>query len=164
MSRLSLIVVAGVLFAVLVSGCSAPTAVPTAVPGVILPTSAPPTGYPAAEPTLTLPATGYPAETPLPTPTPYSYPDSTEAGPVVIVYKNYEIVPATTVVKVGAEVTFQIEGDPHQPYAGDAEPWIFEAPANLENTTWSTTFTVAQTLTILCGYHPNMSATLIVEP
>lgn len=124
----------------------------------------PPQGSPAAEATATVPAptaTTAPSNTPAPTATPE--PTAT-TGPVTIVYRNYEIVPASTTIKAGTQVVFKIEGDFHQPYAGAAAPFIFEAPANLANTTWSITFNNARTMTILCGYHANMTATLIVEP
>jgi hypothetical protein len=53
----------------------------------------------------------------------------------------------------------------HQPYAGAAAPFIFEAPPNLgQGSLWPHTFTQPGTLTILCGYHADMSARLIVEP
>jgi plastocyanin len=106
-------------------------------------------------------ATTGPTDTPDPTDTPAA---TATTGPVLITYRNYEIVPASTTIKAGTAVTFVIEGDLHQPYAGAAAPFIFEAPNNLQNTTWTITFNTPRTMTILCGYHANMNAQLIVEP
>jgi len=180
MSRLSILVVV-VLGALLLAGCRPPTATPTVPPTSAPSTGVPPTGYPADLPTATPPGDGYPAESPSATPAGQGYPGEADLsatvpartatpaptetpGPVIIVYRDFEIVPASTTIKAGTEVTFQIEGTAHQPYAGSAAPFIFEAPANLVNTTWSHTFNDVGTLTILCGYHANMVAELIVEP
>jgi len=177
MSRLSLLVLVIVAIALALAGCISPTATATVAPTSTPASGAPPTGYPAAAPSntsapypaATLPATQAPADYPAdvtatePAPTDTPAPTAT-TGPVVIIYRNFEIVPESTTIQAGTEVTFQIEGDKHQPYAGSAEPWIFEAPLDLLNTTWSSTFNNAQTMNILCGYHANMSATLIVEP
>jgi plastocyanin len=122
-----------------------------------------PTLEPTAESTATAPApteaasaTAAPTEAAAPTAT---------TGPTVIVYRDFEILPATTTIKAGTEVTFFIENGVHQPYAGAAAPFIFEAPPNLgQGSLWPHTFTQAGTLTILCGYHRDMTATLVVEP
>jgi plastocyanin len=123
------------------------------------PTEAPPTATSAPQATSAAPAataTSQPAATALPAAT---------AAPVFITYRNFEIVPAQTTIRAGTQVIFLIEGSVHQPYAGNARPFIFEAPNNLGNgSRWPHTFNEAGTMTILCGYHANMSATLIVEP
>jgi plastocyanin len=145
------------------------TAAATGYPAATAGPTQPPAAYPA-DPSATGPAasattaaTDGPAATATPAPTDTLAPTPT-SGPVFITYRNFEIVPASTTVKAGTLVTFIIEGDKHQPYAGAAAPFIFEAPADLQNTTWSITFNNARTMTILCGYHGNMTATLIVEP
>ena len=183
MSRLSLLILVIVAVALALTGCNPPTATATLPPTGAPATGAPPTGYPAVAPSntsapypaATLPATqapaDYPADATATEPAATATPALTDTpaptattGPIIIIYRNFEIVPETTTIKAGTEVTFQIEGDFHQPYAGAAAPFIFEAPANLANTTWSITFNSARTMTILCGYHANMTATLIVEP
>jgi plastocyanin len=150
-----------------------------------------------AVPTNAPPALGYPEQTasaPVPTATPDSYPvdnaatattdpnagvpatattappaaTNTSAPPVFITYRDFEILPAQTTIKVGTTVNFIIEsasGAFHQPYAGAAAPFIFEGPAQMGNgVSWPFAFNTAQTLTILCGYHSEMRATLVIEP
>jgi plastocyanin len=74
-------------------------------------------------------------------------------------------VPAQTTIKAGTQVIFLIQGSLHQPYAGASAPFSCEAPNNLgDGSSWPHTFNDPRTMTILCGYHANMSATLIVEP
>ena len=139
-------------------------------PGSGIATPLPPTGTPepTAEPSATATlepgATAAPTATPAPataTPEPTTAPT---AAPVFITYRNFEIVPAQTTIKVGTTVTFLIQGALHQPYNFTA-PNTFESPANLgDGTSYSFTFNEAGTVTILCGYHANMSATVIVQP
>ena len=151
-------------------------------------------GYPAATlvPESTTAPGAYPPATQAPPPQPTADPGSYPAGqatattdpyeeaatappaptntsePVFITYRDFEIVPAQTTIRAGTTVNFLIqggEGSFHQPYAGAAAPFIFEAPPNMGNgVTWPHTFDQPGTLTLLCGYHANMSATLIVEP
>jgi plastocyanin len=161
--------------------------VPTNAAGSTQPAATlPPEGYPAVTPQQvlpdpTLPPESYPATT-VPTQAPTIDPGAASSTPapteppaptatlaqVFITYRDFEIVPAQTTVKVGQTVNFIIEsasGGFHQPYAGAAAPFIFEAPPNMGNgVSWPMTFNTAQTLTILCGYHGNMTATLIIEP
>jgi plastocyanin len=83
---------------------------------------------------------------------------------VFITYQDFEIVPAETTISVGTRVIFLIKGSLHQPYNFTA-PNTFEAQANLgDGASYTFTFNDAGTVTLLCGYHPNMSATLIVAP
>lgn len=147
----------------------------------------PPESYPvvtAAPPPATEASGGYPSDAtqaatrPAPTEDPYEGGAATNTPappgatatlePVFITYRDFEIVPATNTAKVGQQVIFLIEsesGSFHQPYAGTAAPFIFEAPANMgHGVSWPITFNNPQTLTILCGYHPNMTATLTIEP
>jgi plastocyanin len=156
---------------------------PTGYPG-LFPTATLPAGYPAqseatsaspagAQPerptlaatapsTATAPAAALASETPAPTEAAAA---TATTGPTVIVYRDFEIRPPETRIKAGTEVTFSIENGVHQPYAGAAAPFIFEAPPNLgQGSQWAHTFNQPGTLTILCGYHPGMTATLIVEP
>jgi plastocyanin len=180
------------LLAAALGACVQPTPTPengdvTAPPGTT------PASLPVGEPTLP-PGTGYPAPNPTRTSAAYppgsvqvvatstapaavtaapsatTAPSATAAptattGPVVITYRDFEIVPAETTITAGTTVNFVIEDSVHQPYAGAAAPFIFEAPANLSpGTIWQATFNTPRTMTILCGYHSNMTATLIVEP
>lgn len=178
---------AAVVSGLLLAACAQPTPTPTLqatnapsinVPATAYPADAPtntqPAAYPAAGPTDTQPA-AYPAATEAlptnassatPSGSPTEAPAPTAAsGPVVIVYRNFEIQPALTTIKAGTEVTFLIENGVHQPYAGSAAPFIFESPPNLgTGALWSHTFDQPGTLTILCGYHAGMSATLVIAP
>jgi hypothetical protein len=154
--------------------------VPPTVTGAPLSTPLPPTA--------TTPPEAYPASTEAPllpdaSSTPGNYPvdgqptadlatappaASATLAPVFITYRDFEIVPAVNTARVGQQVIFLIEsasGAFHQPYAGASAPFIFEAPPNMGNgVSWPITFNNAQTLTILCGYHGNMTATLVIAP
>lgn len=190
------LLLAGMLVGVLSLAACGPQTPNAAAETPFVPTAGPTRAN--ALPTQAQPALGYPEQTasaPAPTPFPEGYPDDgsvpttapTEANataapptatfppaatntsaPVFITYRDFEIVPAQTTIKVGTAVNFLIEsasGAFHQPYAGAANPFIFEAPGGMGNgVSWPYTFNTAQTLTILCGYHGSMSATLVIEP
>ena len=129
--------------------------------GISTPVPPQPTDEPTATPTLEPGVTAEPTATPGPTATPTVAPTT---APVFVTYRNFEIVPAQTTVKVGTTVTFLIQGSLHQPY-NFTKPNTFESPANLgDGTSYSFTFTEAGTVTILCGYHGGMTATVIVQP
>ena len=85
--------------------------------------------------------------------------------PVIITYSNFVINPPSTTIKVGTTVVFVIQQGPHEPYNATG-PDQFDSGSNppLVNTTYSFTFKQAGTITILCGYHSNMSATLVIQP
>ena len=68
---------------------------------------------PGLTPTLEPGVTAEPTATPGPTATPTVAPTT---APVFVTYRNFEIVPAQTTVKVGTTVTFLIQGSLHQPY------------------------------------------------
>ncbi|MEP7359818.1 MAG: hypothetical protein ABI847_21385, partial [Anaerolineales bacterium] len=106
-------------------------AVPAAGSGIA--TAIPPTQ--TSEPTTTQEpgATPRPTEQPTATPQPTATTPAVAATPkpVFITYRNFEIVPGTTTIKVGTTVTFLIEGTLHEPYAGSAEPFIFDSGPNL---------------------------------
>ena len=176
----SSIIVAGLLLA----ACVGPT--PTVAPSTIVPGT-------ASIPTLTPLAGGYPADTPGASPTPSSYPvqntqeptsaptnaaasetavdTAPPAKPVTITYHDvngtFEIVPGSSTIKVGTKVTFQIQSDSgqfHEPYS-TTPPYNFDSgPGLADGQTYSFTFDKAGTITLLCGYHGNMQATLIVQP
>lgn len=126
-----------------------------------------PEGYPAGGDTATAVPTEAGAATPVPSATFVPAATNTSA-PVFITYRDFEIVPAQTTIKAGTTVNFLIEsasGAFHQPYAGASAPFIFEAPPQMgHGVSWPHTFDTAQTLTILCGYHGNMTATLVIQP
>jgi plastocyanin len=158
----------------LVACATAPA--PTATPAALSTNTAPPaaptnTSGPAvtrapATPSETAAATATPAPTLTTAPSATPAATSTPA-PAVITYQDFEILPAETIIKVGASVTFLIKAGLfsfHQPYNFTA-PNIFEAPANLgEGATFAHTFAEAGRVTLLCGYHANMRAALIVQP
>jgi plastocyanin/uncharacterized membrane protein YozB (DUF420 family) len=83
--------------------------------------------------------------------------------PVVITYSNFVITPSDNTIAVGQTVTFIIQNGPHEPYA-DKGPDQFDSGPNLVNTTYTFKFTQAGTITLLCGYHSNMTATLHITP
>ncbi|MGH2522402.1 MAG: hypothetical protein ACRDH2_07850 [Anaerolineales bacterium] len=160
-----------IVFVMVLTACIPST--PTVAPQ---PTATPP-GYPAPnlpQPTATsaaaYPAATQPASTEPPRPTvaatntPVASPTAAAA---LITYQDFEIVPAQITIPVNATVVFQIKsasGGFHQPYNFTA-PNTFEAPANLgDGATYQYTFQDAGTTTLLCGYHSNMRATVVVTP
>lgn len=135
---------------------------------------------PTSQPQPTGPLGGYPgpaatqAGYPPPGPTTQGYPApsppvtiATGSAPVVVTYKDFDIVLSQLTVPVGTLVVFRIEsasGARHQPYNSEA-PNIFDAPDDLGNgTSWSVTFTEPGTVTLRCRYHDQMSATITVTP
>jgi plastocyanin len=95
-----------------------------------------------------------PAPTKAPAPTP---------KPVFITYSNFVINPPQTTIKVGTTVVFIIQKGPHEPYNATGSDQ-FDSGTGLVDTTYSFTFRQAGTITILCGYHNNMTATLVIQP
>ena len=134
---------------------------PASVPTATATTALAGTEVPTIVPTITAPPTEAPTEFP-PQPPPTNTP-----GVAFMTFKDFEIVPTQITIPVGTTVIFQIEAgflSSHQPYNFDA-PNVFEAPAQLGNgTTWSYTFKEAGAVTIRCGYHSEMVATIIVTP
>lgn len=118
------------------SPTEAPTLAPTDAP------TQPPTQAPTQAPTATL-------------------------GTVFITYQDFQIVPAQVTIPVGTTVVFLIKGgflSFHQPYNFNA-PDTFEAPSGLgDGKSWAYTFNEPGTVTIRCGYHSEMVATITVTP
>lgn len=137
---------------------------PTAAPPTTIP-SEPPTAAPTQPPTAGAAA---PAETPTPAPSPQSPVDTPTPLPapevVYVTYRDFEIVPGALTIRAGTTVVFLIENGVHQPYNFDP-PNVFESPAGLgQGASWSYTFTEPGAVTIRCGYHGGMTATLVVTP
>ena len=136
------------------------------VPAVVPTSEATATEAAAGVATTPPEATAAPGNTEAPPAT--AVPPTTAAAatlaPVFITYRDFEILPAQNIVKVGQQVIFLIQGSLHQPYNFTA-PNTFEAPNNLgDGTQFPFVFNTAGTVTILCGYHGNMSATVTVQP
>jgi plastocyanin len=162
--NLKLIVATTLGLAAMLIGCTTAASPATTAPPS-QPTDAPTDPPPTATYTLTpVPPTDAPTATATeaPTETPTTAPTD-----VFITYQDFEIVPAETTIAVGTTVIFQIQGAPgsfHQPYNFDA-PNTFESPPNLgDGATFAYTFNTAGSVTIGCGYHPNMLATVVVTP
>lgn len=178
-----------VIASFVLAGCDAPppTVVATLPPALSAtapqPTDAPALAPPAAgathtytaepatqvsAPTATEAATGAPAEAPTEPPTlaPALAPTATP-GTVFITYQDFEIVPSQVTIPVGTTVVFLIRGgflSFHQPYNFDP-PNVFESPSGLgDGATWSYIFAESGTVTIRCGYHSEMVATITVTP
>ena len=121
---------------------------PTATPGgpTVTATSAAPaaTATPVPQPTATAAATAKPK-------------------PIIITYSNFVITPSNNTIQVGQTVTFVIQDGPHEPY-NDKGVDQFDSGTNLVNTTYQFKFTQAGTITLLCGYHSNMTAQLTINP
>jgi plastocyanin len=122
----------------------------------------------ASIPTSTNTATTTPTEAPTepPTSTPTQAPTATP-GTVFVTYQDFEIVPSQITIPVGTTVVFLIKGgflSFHQPYNFDP-PNVFESPSGLgDGATWSYIFNEPGTVTIRCGYHSEMVATVVVTP
>jgi plastocyanin len=119
-----------------------------------LPTDAPPTLEPG-QPTPTL----GPTNTPTIEPT---------AGPVTVVFRNFEIVPSTLTIKAGTQIIFQIQGSQHEPYQSSPDNIDitgFDSGPLSSGQNFTMTFKTPGTFTIRCGFHPNkMVMTLTVTP
>jgi plastocyanin len=156
--------------AALLIGCTTaapqPSAAPTQAATRAVPAD-PPKELPTQPPTEARPPGAVtPTKFPTARPTAAAVPDATPAG-AVITFQDFEIVPAETTIPIGKQVTFLIKGAPgslHQPYNFDP-PNVFESPAGLgDGAIYTHTFNEPGAVTLLCGYHPNMVATLIVTP
>ncbi|MEP7359348.1 MAG: cupredoxin domain-containing protein [Anaerolineales bacterium] len=92
---------------------------------------------------------------------------SATAATVFITYQDFEIVPAQATIKVGTKVVFLIKsasGTNHEPYS-TTPPYNFDSGGGLvDGQSYSFTFDKAGTITLLCGYHGNMQATLTIAP
>jgi len=164
MTRFRLLV--GLCCLAALAACSQPTAVPASLTPEAQATQ-PPAATDAPDATqppvpATLPPDGYPE--PGDAGLGGGYPGDGSSQGRVIVYRDFEIVTAGVSLTAGAVVTFQIEGGPHRPY-NDTAPNDFEAPENLgDGATYKYTFGEPGTVTIRCRYHPEMTATIVVEP
>jgi plastocyanin len=92
------------------------------------------------------------------------FPLAINTAPVFITYRDFEIVPASSHIKVGTTITFLIQDSRHEPYSF-TPPYNFDSGPNLDSgSSFTFNFDQAGTITLLCGYHANMSATLVIEP
>jgi plastocyanin/uncharacterized membrane protein YozB (DUF420 family) len=146
--------------------------VATPVPAAATATPAPQAGAtatqaaPGATATLGAPGPTATGAAPRATATPVPQATATKAPtpkPVVITYSNWVITPSDNTIAVGQTVTFIIQNGPHQPYNATGVDQ-FTSLGGLVNTTYSFTFTQAGTITLLCGYHQQMTATLNITP
>jgi plastocyanin len=166
--------------------CTAPAPLPTLAPTadpptatVAQPTDTPPPAHTrqltatqadATSPTPHATTTGAVTDTPEPTvtETATATPAATQTPAIAyITYQDFQIVPAQTTIRVGSTVVFLIKAGLftfHQPYNFTA-PNAFEAPSGLgDGASFTYTFQQPGAVTLLCGYHADMRATLIVEP
>ncbi len=139
---------------------AATTAATTAAAASATPGAPGPTSTPGAPGPTATGAAPQATATPVP---PTVAPLATKPKPVVITYSNFVINPSETTIQVGQTVTFVLQGAPHEPYNQTGVDQ-FDSGPNLVNTTFSFKFTEAGTITLLCGYHANMSATLNITP
>ncbi len=182
MKRLTLITILFALATLAVSACSTPAPQPTSAPAPTQPpaqpTSAPPTQapQPTAAPTQAQPAATQTGATVAPTIAPTLAPTRPPASPTVaapkiasMVYEDFKITPNKITISVGTTVVFQIRNGKHQPYSSFPNntnlSGLFEAPPNLgAGTSYQFTFRQAGVITVRCGYHTEMVATIEVTP
>ncbi|MEK7324661.1 MAG: hypothetical protein AAB217_05325 [Chloroflexota bacterium] len=143
-----------------------PAVEPTQLPSTSTHTAEPATR--ASAPTATEAATSAPTDAPTQPPTePATLAPTATPGTVFITYQDFEIVPNQVTIPVGTTVVFLIKGgflSFHQPYNFDS-PNVFESPPGLgDGASWSYTFNEPGTVTIRCGYHSEMVATVAVTP
>jgi len=114
-------------------------------------------GAPGATATSAAPAA---TATPVPAATATAKPK-----PIIITYSNFVITPADNTIHVGDTVTFVIQDGPHEPY-NDKGVDQFDVGSHppLINTTVSQKFNQAGTITLLFGFHANMTAQLTILP
>jgi len=170
------------LVALMLSACSTPAPLPTSAvlptQPPAQPTSAPPTQapQPTAAPTQAQPAATQTGATVAPTIAPTLAPTRPPASPTVaapkiasMVYEDFKITPSKLTISVGTTVVFQIRNGKHQPYSSFPNntnlSGLFESPPNLgAGTSYQFTFRQAGVITVRCGYHTEMVATIEVTP
>jgi plastocyanin len=150
-------------------GSGVATAVPATATAAAVQTSATPAAPPASATPGPSATPGGPAATatsaaPAATATPVPQATATaKPKPIIITYSNFVITPSDNTIQVGQTVTFVIQDGPHEPY-NDKGVDQFDSGTNLVNTTYQFKFTQAGTITLLCGYHSNMTAQLTINP
>jgi plastocyanin len=85
----------------------------------------------------------------------------------VITYQDFDILPAQTTVAVNTRVVFLIKsasGVFHEPYTNDPAPAFDSGPNLGDGASYAVTFALPGTFTLLCGYHNDMRATIVVTP
>ncbi|MBI4632022.1 MAG: hypothetical protein HY740_09980 [Chloroflexi bacterium] len=168
------------LIALMLSACSTPAPLPTSAPTLppAQPTSVPPTQapQPTAAPAQAQPAATQAAATTVPTLAPTLAPTRPPALPTAaqpqvasMVFEDFRITPNKITISVGTTVVFQIRGSKHQPYSSFPNntnlSGLFESPPNLgAGTSYQFTFRQAGVITVRCGYHTEMVATIEVTP
>ncbi|MCV7217488.1 cupredoxin family copper-binding protein [Mycobacterium crocinum] len=96
---------------------------------------------------------------------PGTMPQATTAAPPVagtaVNITNFAFAPATLTVKVGETVTWtNKDEEPHNVVANDGS---FRSPGMDSNATYSYTFTKAGSFDYICGIHPFMHGTVVVN-
>lgn len=89
-----------------------------------------------------------------------------------MLFEDFKITPSKLTISVGTTVVFNIKGgflSFHQPYSSFPNntnlSGLFEAPPNLgAGTSYQFTFRQAGVITVRCGYHTEMVATIEVTP
>lgn len=113
------------------------------------------TAPPGATPTDT-------SEPPTPTPVP-------TAGPVTVVFRNFEIVPPELTIPAGTQIIFKILDSQHEVYQSFPGDNIdiagFDSGPLNPGAEFKITFNNPATITIRCGFHPKkMIMTLTISP
>jgi plastocyanin len=86
---------------------------------------------------------------------------SVTSGNAVII-SGFAFDPATITIKVGDTVTWTNQDSVVHTVAADDKSWASDNLA--KGATYSHTFDTAGTFTYLCGVHPTMKGTVIVQP
>jgi len=126
---------------------------------MILTACAPQAASPAA-PATSAPATSAPATT-IPAASETSVPAVT-GGEVKVEISGFAFNPATVTIKVGEKVTWTNQDGAVHTVVADDNSWTSDSLE--QGASFSHTFDTAGTFTYICGVHPAMKGTVIVQP
>jgi len=81
----------------------------------------------------------------------------------IMIFRDFEIIPAKITIKVGTKVVFQVKsasGDCHEPYSSYPDrtdiSGLFDSGALRNGASFSYTFKQPGAITVRCGCHPDM--------
>jgi plastocyanin/uncharacterized membrane protein YozB (DUF420 family) len=120
-------------------------------------------------PTPVIEVTPPPGATATNTPEPPTATPEPTAGPVTVVFRNFEIVPNVLTIPAGTQVVFKILDSQHEVYQSFPGDNIdiagFDSGPLNPGAEFKITFNNPNTITIRCGFHPKkMVMTLTISP
>lgn len=88
--------------------------------------------------------------------------DADQAAGDVVTIDNFEFAPATITVAAGTTVTWTNEDDSRHTVAADDDSWTSEPLSTGD--TFTHTFDAEGTVSYYCSIHPQMTASIVIEP